>query len=410
MKAIGYISLLFFVLSVSAENWPRFRGVEGQGKSSSKLPAKLTKNNLAWSATLSGGGSSSPVVWDNKLFIMAENKGKSIKLFCFDTSNGKELWSKDLNTGDYHTHKFNNQAASTPSLTANEVIVTWFDASKQKGMLGVFDHSGKKLWELEIGVFKGKHGFTVNPNNADGKIIISHLHQGSSYVGAFDLKSGKNLWKLKCPSEDVSYSTPLIRKLEDGKKEVIVTGPSIGMKCIDFESGKLKWQLKKAHDMRTVGSPFEVKVNGDIYLTASQKNKDYTAVKLAKDPNSPATIHWQERKIGAYVPTHIAIKNRLFILQDNGALTEYDFINKKRVKQIRLSGNCYSSPILVQNQMYCISRDGKLDVVSTASGQLKIEYTLDLNPPEDTIWVDSTPAIAGNQLFIRLGNRIDCYK
>jgi len=106
----------------------------------------------------------------------------------------------------------------------------------------------------------------------------------------------------------------------------------------------------------------------------------------------------------------MVIDNRLFILQDNGALTEYDFLNKKRIQQIRLSGNCYSSPILIQNKLYCVTRDGKLDVVSVASGQLKKEYTLDLNPPEDTIWVDSTPAVTNNQLFIRIGNRLDCYK
>ena len=410
MKYLSFPLLFMMCLSINAENWPRFRGLDGQGKSSATLPTKLTSSNRAWSVNLSGGGSSSPVVWGKKLFIMAENKGKSIKLYCFDTDSGKELWSKDLNTGTYHTHKFNNQAASTPSLTKNEVIVTWYDASKQKGMLGVFDHSGKKLWELVIGPFKGKHGFTVNSNNADGKIIISHLHQGSSYVGAFDIKNGKSLWKLPCPSEDVSYSTPLIRDLGNNKKEVIVTGPSIGMKCIDFETGKLKWQLKKAHDMRTVGSPFEVNVKGETYLTASQKNKEYTAVKLAKDSNKPGTIHWHERKIGAYVPTHMAIDNRLFILQDNGALSEYDFINKKRVAQIRLSGDCYSSPILVQNKMYCITRNGILDVVSTESGLLKKEYSLNLNPPENSVWTDATPAAVNNALFIRLGNRLDCYK
>lgn len=410
MRPLGYFLFICFCLSVNAENWPRFRGLSGQGKSSSTLPARLSKSNLAWSATLSGAGSSSPVIWGDKLFIMAENKGKSIKLFCFESATGKELWSKELNTGDYHTHKFNNQAASTPSLTATEVIVTWYDASKQKGMLGVFDHSGQKLWELELGAFMGKHGFTINTNNSDGKIIISHLHQGESYIGAFDLKSGKNIWKLKCPSEDVSYSTPLIRNLSEGKKEVIVTGPSIGMKCIDFESGKLKWELRKAHNLRTVNSPFELTVNGETYLSGSQKDKLYTAIKLSKDSSQAGSIHWQERKIGSYVPTHLAIENRLFILQDNGALSEYDFINKKRVNQIRLSSDCYASPILVKNKLYCITRNGILDVVNVESGQLKKEYSLNLNPPENTIWVDATPAAVNNALFIRVGNRLDCYK
>ena len=410
MKAVTVFYLFLSIQLLTADNWPRFRGLNGQGKSTSTLPSKLTGKNLSWSTKLSGGGSSSPVIWENKLFILSENKGTSVKLYCFDTSNGKELWSKDLSTGQYHTHKFNNQAASTPSLTESEVIVTWYDSSKQKGMLGVFNHSGKKLWDTEVGSFKGKHGFTVNTNNAKGRIIVSHLHQGESYIGAFDLKTGKSVWKLKCPSEDVSYSTPLIRHLKDGSSEIIVTGPSIGMKCLDFDTGKLKWQQRKAHDKRTVNSPFEVVVDGETYITGSQKDKQYTAVKLSKDGSKAADIHWKERKIGSYVPSHMSIDNRLFILQDNGALSEYDFLNKKRVNQIRLSGDCYSSPILVQNKLYCITRNGILDVVSIASGNMKKEYSLNLNPPEDTIWVDSTPAAVNNMLFIRVGNRLDCYK
>lgn len=410
MKAVCAILFCFIFLANADDTWPRFRGIDGKGISPSKLPEKLTAKNKIWSATLSGGGSSSPVIWGDKLFIQAENKGENIKLYCLNAETGKEVWVKELTTGNYHTHKFNNQAASTPSLTENEIIVTWYDSSKQKGMLGVFSHSGKKLWDIEVGDFKGKHGFTINSNNAKDRIIISHLHQGTSFIGAYDIKSGKQLWKHDCPSEDVSYSTPLIRQNSSGKVEVIVTGPSIGMKSLDFASGKLNWQLQKAHNQRTVNSPFEIQVNGETYLTGSQKDKMYTAVKLSKKDSTPGTIHWQERKIGSYVPSHIAQGNRLFILQDNGALSEYDFVNKKRVNQIRLSGDCYSSPIMIDEKLYCITRNGILDVVSVKSGLLKKEYSLNLQPPENTIWVDATPAAVGNKLFVRVGNRVDCYR
>lgn len=182
------------------------------------------------------------------------------------------------------------------------------------------------------------------------------------------------------------------------------------MMCIDFNNGKLKWQQKKAHDKRTVSSPIEVQVKGQSYITGSQKDKQYTAVKLPDSASTSASIHWQERKMGSYVPTHLVVENRLFILQDNGALSEYDFTNKKRVGQIKLSGDCYASPIMVKDKIYCVTRSGSLEVVDISNGLLKKEYSLKLNPPEETIWVDATPAVANNQLLIRLGNRLDCYK
>ena len=90
MKAVCVI-LICFVFMVNAEDtWPRFRGIDGKGISSSKLPEKLTDKNKIWSTTLSGGGSSSPVIWGDKLFIQAENKGQSVKLYCLNVETGKD--------------------------------------------------------------------------------------------------------------------------------------------------------------------------------------------------------------------------------------------------------------------------------------------------------------------------------
>ena len=71
------IASLFLVLTVchltADENWTRFRGENGRGLSQSTLPDTLNKNNLAWSIDLKGNGSSSPVIYKNKLFIKSKN-------------------------------------------------------------------------------------------------------------------------------------------------------------------------------------------------------------------------------------------------------------------------------------------------------------------------------------------------
>jgi outer membrane protein assembly factor BamB len=406
-----YFLTLLFVISfnISAiEKWSRFRGENGQGTATSKLTLKLSKENLKWSFNLKGKGSCSPVIWGSKLFITAEVSAGKIKLFCIDSDKGKELWSQSLNTGNYHVHRFNNAAASTPCLTENQVFVTWFDAKKSKGQLGAFSHEGKQQWVKEIGSFKGKHGFTINPVTADGKVIISHLHQAESHVIAYDCKDGKELWKSGFPSEDVSYSTPLIRKSAKGS-EVIVTGPSIGMVSLDFKTGTTNWSLKKSHNMRTVASPIEVKIDGEVYITSSQKNSSYTAIKLPSPTSADPQISWSVKKMGSYVPTHLVRGTSVYILKDSsGSFTEYKIKEQKKIAQVNLSANFYSSPILINDFIYCLSRSGKLFIINPKG--LKLVQSMDLNVPEDTDWIDATPAAANDSLYIRLGSRLDCYR
>jgi outer membrane protein assembly factor BamB len=65
------LACLTFVLS--AENWPGFRGAGARGLSqSANLPVSWnveTGANIAWKTAIPGLGLSSPVVWDNLVFV-----------------------------------------------------------------------------------------------------------------------------------------------------------------------------------------------------------------------------------------------------------------------------------------------------------------------------------------------------
>jgi hypothetical protein len=64
-----------------AQNWPQWRGPEGNGLApGKKLPAEWGPDkNIAWKVALPGSGWSQPIVWDNKIFVTAavtENQTK----------------------------------------------------------------------------------------------------------------------------------------------------------------------------------------------------------------------------------------------------------------------------------------------------------------------------------------------
>ena len=231
-----------------------------------------------------------------------------------------------------------------------------------------------------------------------------HIHLGKSYTACLDSTTGKEIWKVDCPAGEVSYSTPLIRK-NGSEQEVIITAPSFGMMSLDFKTGKKNWALPKAHDLRTVSSPVGITVGDKTFFSSSQKRYGYTAVKVE---NGKAEVAWRERKMGSYVPTHLAVGNSIFVLKDSGTLTKYDPVAQKELKQISFGANFYASPLLINNKIYCLSRNGKLFIVDPEN--LTIVHKMDLEIPDGTDYSDSTPAVAHDGIYIRIGNKLEFYK
>src|SRR5207244_2633334 len=108
------------VLSAAAQtNWPQFRGAQSLGVASNRnLPTTWgTNQNVAWKATVPGMGWSSPVIWDDKIFLTSAIKDGQVEppkkglyfggerptpstnlhhwvVFCFDWQTGKKVWEK----------------------------------------------------------------------------------------------------------------------------------------------------------------------------------------------------------------------------------------------------------------------------------------------------------------------------
>src|SRR5262245_43128099 len=99
-----------FTLTAGAADWPNFRGPGGSGVSAEKdLPTKWgDKDNLVWKLDLPGPGSSSPVVWGDKVFVTCyTGYGVNLRepgeladlrrhLLCVDRKAGKVLWDKEV--------------------------------------------------------------------------------------------------------------------------------------------------------------------------------------------------------------------------------------------------------------------------------------------------------------------------
>ncbi|NCG28323.1 MAG: hypothetical protein GWP42_12365, partial [Verrucomicrobiales bacterium] len=77
----------------SAQEWTQFRGPGASGHSPEKgIPETIEKDNIKWSIKLPGSGHSSPVLWDDTIFLTVTDKDSSglRYIIAFSSKDGKE--------------------------------------------------------------------------------------------------------------------------------------------------------------------------------------------------------------------------------------------------------------------------------------------------------------------------------
>lgn len=407
------LPLILTLSTFAQDTWPRFRGEDGTGVSSAKLPTELAEDTLLWSTKLPGPGSSSPVIWKDKLFVTSENRDKkTIALICLDARSGKTAWSKPLAVGDYHLHRFNNTAASSPAVNDKAVVVSWFDGPSNKAMLTAFDHSGSKLWDYVIGKAKTQHGFNLQPVIHQDQVVLAHIHMEDGFVGSVSLKTGKDTWKTnyKGDGEKTSYVTPLVRKTSTGH-EVIVASHAHGVFALDFATGKENWSLPGTMKQRTIVSPINVLAGSgskDSLIAVGCKSGVYFTVRPPVKKGEAAEIAWRMKGKTPYVPTPVSNGKTVFALSDGGMLTALD-AKSGDVKWTRqMQANFYASPVIADGKLLALSREGEMITADVSDGYQELSRC-SLSPGPESEWSDATPAIAHGKIYIRLGARIDCF-
>ena len=92
MLAVPILLAATFAFADSQANWPRWRGPQDNGSNErGTYPVRWdATNNLLWKAPLPGKGCSTPIVWNNHIFLTAPVDGQDAVL-AFDWS-GKPLW------------------------------------------------------------------------------------------------------------------------------------------------------------------------------------------------------------------------------------------------------------------------------------------------------------------------------
>jgi len=403
-------------------NWHHWRGPDANGVSTTARPPVQWSptNNIQWKVPVEGNGSSTPIIWGNKLFILTAintgevdpglprpedqpkrmfgithpNSSYEFIVLCLDRHTGKVLWRQTATKLIPHegAHRDNNFASASPT-TDGERLYCWF------GSAGLFcyDLNGNKLWERNLGKIKmgASLGEGCSPVVHDGKIVIVRDHSRQSSIEVLNAKNGKLLWMVE-RHEKNAWATPAIVS-HSGKTQVITTA-SGKVRSYDLNSGKVIW---KCAGLTGNAIPCPVVEDDTVYCMTGYKGYSLMAIPLnAKgDITGSDKILWTKRRGTPYVPSPILYDGLLYFTQSNQALLSC--VNTKSGKtyidRTRLKGltNIYASPVGADGRIYLNDRSG-VTLVLKRSRELKVIAKNELGEQ-----VVSSPALAGIQLFIR---------
>lgn len=394
-------------------HWPKWRGPNDSGSTrQGTYPVQWEATNTLWKAPLPGKGCSTPVVWDQHIFLTAPINGLD-GVLAFDWA-GKALWQKALGPEQEGKHRNGSGSNPSPATDGKAVFVVF-----KSGELAALDLDGRVRWETNLVAGFGPDTLYwdqgTSPVLTRDHVIIARMNEGESWVAAFDKVTGTMRWKLprnyETPSEnDHAYTTPLV--IEQAGKEAILIWGAEHVTAQDASNGQLLWSCsgfnpKKTPNWPAVASPV---MAGNVVVVASGR-ADRGAprlfgVRLSGSGDVTATNRaWERDDVGTFVPTPAEYKGRIYLLQDRGEVHCLDPATGKTLWKDALpkaSANYYASPLVASGILYAIREDG---VVFVARVEGKFELLAENHMGERII---ASPVALSNRLLIRGERHLFC--
>lgn len=390
------------VVPVAAQNWTRFRGENGAGISRQKgVPITWTEKDYAWKVTLPGIGHSSPVIWNNRLFVTsAVDEGELRYLFCLDARNGKILWSRLTGLSPSHKHKKSSWASATPAVDGERVYVAFAD--KENYFLAAYDFDGQLVWRRNLGRFESQHGQGVSPIVYKELVIMPNDQDGPSSILAVNRKTGETVWSTLRSVRRTSYATPMIFREPGRKPQLICSSGAMGVTSLDPDTGRLNWMTGE-FPLRTVASPIEA----DGLIIQSCGGGGVGKLLIAVDPHgqgdvSTTHIKYRREKTLPYVPTPVYYEGHVYLWDDNGVVSCMEASTGRNIWTKRVGGNYSGSPICIDGKLYAISEEGNV-VVLAASPRYRLLGKTNLGD-----FSHATPAVAHGRLYLRTFKHLFC--
>jgi len=394
--------LLGACLAVSAraeQDWPQFRGPDGQGHSDSVgLPLTWSETeNVAWKTAIPGQGWSSPVILDDQIWMTtALDSGHSLHAVAVDRKTGAIVHDVEVFTVDEppKIHATNSYASPTPVVERGRVYVHF----GTMGAACLDTATGSILWTNHDFTLDHEVGPGSSPTLYADLLLFTCDGCDFRYVAALDKNSGKLAWKTprsgvidKPGMNKKAFATPLV--IRAGGRDLAIMPGAEWVQAYDPLSGEEIWNVKYPGFSNV---PRPVYGHGLVYVCTGFGVPEMWAIRPEGHGDITASnVVWKATKEMPAKPSPILVGDEIYTVNDKGIATCLDAATGAKRWIKRFGGSFSASPIFADGRIYFCSEDGKTLVLAPgrnfeqlAANQLDGRFM-------------ASPAVSGKALFLR---------
>ena len=417
--------LVLFSNAYAAEEWPQFRGPDGQGRSAaSNIPLTWSETeNVSWKTNIPGEGHSSPVISGNQIWVttaiakeLTEEEEKqrlskiknsrglklagalTLQAICVNRKTGAIENQIDLFTvkEPEPKHSLNSYASPTPVIVDNFVYCHF----GTYGTACIETQSGEVIWKQDDVHCNHQNGPGSSPVAWDD-ILITHFDGiDEQFLVGLDRGTGNVRWRTDRSGEmdpkpefQKAYGTPLI--VESNGVPIVVSPAANWVYGYDARNGSELW---KAHygklGFSTVPRP--VAEDGKVYISTSYMQPRILAVDYSGRGDVTKThVKWTSDKQAPKKPSMLVVKGHLYTVTDNGIAACLNASDASELWKARLTGDFSASPLYAAGRVYFFGQNGATTVFEEGDEAKELaKNTL-------ASGFMASPAVADDALFLR---------
>ena len=367
------------------KNWPNLLGPAANVSPATGLLKDWngeTGEGIKWKTRIPLPGYSSPIYWDGKLYLTGANASTRV-VYCIDSQSGEIIWERHVKNspGSPKSVRISEGAGYASSTMATDGVRVF--ASFANGDLAALDLEGSPIWSKNLGKPENLYGHASSLVTHGDNLLIQYDQENLGYVAALDVATGNERWKTERDFRS-SWSMPLVAMIGDHEEVILAAEPTVV--SYDLKSGKELWRL----DCLKYGEVTAVPVYADglVYVSADSANLSAIDVKTQK-------IVWESSFSKPGVSTPLLHEGLLYCGADDGAFACFDAKTGEELWTEYADDGFYASPILADGRVHLLDRSGTMHILKPGR-ELKILGQSHLGEE-----ASCTPAVVGDSFYIR---------
>jgi hypothetical protein len=366
-----------------ADDWPRWRGVNGDGISAEAgwdVSAFKGQMKPLWTQNVSSGYSAASVVGD-KLYTMGNQDGKDY-IGCLDVEKGTVLWSYsyDCKGGDYPGPR------ATPAVDGDRLYTF-----SNRGDLVCLTTGGEKVWKLNVGERAGAKNITWGYSGSPlvvGDLVV--VNAGTSGA-AFNKETGADAWKS--PAGQGGYATPVAYEL-DGVKCIAIFSKS-AVCGVEAATGKMLWSYPW-ETRHNVNAPDPIIFDHYVFVTSGY-GRGCGLIDIA---GNKAKKVWENNEIAAHFSSCVYIDGYIYGIDGNTGKGKLKCIDAMTGNRKWEHDTGFGALIAVDGKLIVQNERGSVFVAAVdPAGYKELAKGMTFDPKRSHIW--TAPVLANGRYYVR---------